>query len=316
MVNARKIDKYKRILGYQSYFSNCDNKIWIFWSSDYVIEILEDREQYVLLPISNSVGTQPFYISAVYAKCDETLRCRLWEEIRDVASWLMVHVGVVGDFNVVLCEEEKKGGRPFRVEDSLDFMACLSHCGLQDARYCGSQFTWSDNRDPPNTIWERLDWLKLKKVCSTLSAWSRQAFGDIYEEPKMLKSLIRSLDEAVISDPSPECRMHLSKARAEFTRFLKLQDSILRQKEKVKWLTEGDDNTTFFHVVIKDRKKKLNIQRIRDDNDNLMEGMKGVVGTTIRFFQQLFGAEITIEDLTMLDMVKRTVTKEDNAFSH
>nr|XP_016515140.1 PREDICTED: uncharacterized protein LOC107831859 [Nicotiana tabacum] len=316
MVNARKIDKYKRILGYQSCFSNCDNKIWIFWSSDYVIEILEDREQYVLLPISNSVGTQPFYISAVYAKCDETLRCRLWEEIRDVASWLMVHVGVVGDFNVVLCEEEKKGGRPFRVEDSLDFMACLSHCGLQDARYCGSQFTWSDNRDPPNTIWERLDWLKLKKVCSTLSAWSRQAFGDIYEEPKMLKSLIRSLDEAVISDPSPECRMHLSKARAEFTRFLKLQDSILRQKEKVKWLTEGDDNTTFFHVVIKDRKKKLNIQRIRDDNDNLMEGMKGVVGTTIRFFQQLFGAEITIEDLTMLDMVKRTVTKEDNAFSH
>ncbi|XP_070045848.1 uncharacterized protein [Nicotiana tomentosiformis] len=296
MVNARKIDRYKRILGYQSCFSNCANKIWIFWSSDYVIEILEDREQHVLLRISNSVGTQPFYISAVYAKCDETLRCRLWEEFRDVASWVNGPWGVVGDFNVVSCEEEKKGGRPFRVEDNLDFLACLSHCRLQDAGYCGSQFTWSDNRDPPNTIWERQD------------------FGDIYEEPKRLEALIRSLEEAMISDLSPECRMNLSKARAEFTRFLKLQDSILRQKARVKWLIEGDDNTSFFHVIIKDRRKKLNIQRIRDDNDNLMEGTKDVAGVAVRFFQQLFGAEITIEDLTVLDVVKRTVTEEDNAF--
>ncbi|XP_075086526.1 uncharacterized protein LOC142169190 [Nicotiana tabacum] len=352
MVNARKIDRYKRIPGYQSCFSNCANKIWIFWSSDYVIDILEDREKHVLLRISNSVGTQPFYISAIYAKYDETLRYRLWEELRDLASWVNGPRGVVGDFNVVSCEE-KKGGRPFRVEDSLDFLACLSDCGLQDAGYCCSQFTWSDNRDPPNTIWERLDRLvynaewfdsfgstvvthlsrscsdhapllisaantgsdfKLKKVCSTLSAWSRQAFGDIYEEPKRLEALIRSLEEEMISDPSPECRMNLSKAIAKFTIFLKLRDSILRQKVRVKWLTYGDDNTTFFHAVIKDRRKKLNIQRIRDDNDNLMEGTEEVAGAVVRFFQQLFGAEITIEDLIVLDVVKRTVTEEDNAF--
>ncbi|XP_070031601.1 uncharacterized protein [Nicotiana tomentosiformis] len=210
-----------------------------------------------------------------------------------------------GDFSVVSCEEEKKGGRPFRVEDNLDFLVCL---GLQDVGYYGSQFTWSNNRDPPNTIWESTDsdfvkyfkflniWVeheeylgkiqqawseevfgnplyifhqKLKKVCSTLGAWSRQAFGDIYEEPKRLESLIRSLDEAMIFDPFSECRMNLSKARAEFTRFLKLQESILRQKY---------------------RRNKLNIQRIKEDNENLME------------------------DLTVLDTVKRTVTEEDNAF--
>ncbi|XP_075098876.1 uncharacterized protein LOC142175779 [Nicotiana tabacum] len=98
---------------------------------------------------------------------------------------------------------------------------------------------------------------KIKKVCSTLSAWSRQAFGDIYEELKRFEVLISSLEETMMTNLSPEARMALSQARAEFTRFLMLQDSILRQKARVKWLTEGDANTTLFHVMIKDRRRKL-----------------------------------------------------------
>lgn len=40
------------------------------------------------------------------------------------------------------------GGRSFRIEKSLDFLSCISDCGLQDACFFGNIFTWSDNRGP------------------------------------------------------------------------------------------------------------------------------------------------------------------------
>lgn len=65
--------------------------------------------------------------------------------------------GVVGDFNVITSADKKIGGRPYKIEESFDFIAYLADGDLQDAGFLGSLFTWSDNRDPPNTIWKRLD---------------------------------------------------------------------------------------------------------------------------------------------------------------
>lgn len=76
---------------------------------------------------------------------------------------------------------------------------------------------------------------------------------------KKLEILIRNLEDDAIAYNNHENRLNLSKARAEYTRFLKLQDNILRQKARVKWLEEGDTNTAFFHGVIKDRRKRLSI---------------------------------------------------------
>ncbi|KAG5615505.1 hypothetical protein H5410_015329, partial [Solanum commersonii] len=40
--------------------------------------------------------------------------------------------GVVGDFNVIIDAEEKIEGRPYKIEESFDFVACLNDCDLQD----------------------------------------------------------------------------------------------------------------------------------------------------------------------------------------
>lgn len=180
---------------------------------------------------------------------------------------------MVGDFNIILGAEEKYGGLPYSLNNSLEFMNCIDDYGLQDAGYYGAKFTWCDNRGPNNTIWKRLDrllinsewserihetlvmylarvcfdyapllintkitsnhngpsyfkflnfwvdykdfiyvvqevcqepvignamWIlhqKLKKVCHRLSSWSREAFGDIYEEPKRLEKQISNLED-------------------------------------------------------------------------------------------------------------------------
>lgn len=65
----------------------------------------------------------------------------------------------------------------------------------------------------------------------------------------------------MVNNSNEENRHNLSKAKAEFTKFLKLKDSISRQKDRVIWLSDSDANTSFFHAVIKNKRKKLNIQK-------------------------------------------------------
>lgn len=90
-------------------------------------------------------------------ECTEVLRMELWEDLRNTATSMNSAWGVVDDFNTITNCEEKKGGRNHRMEESLDFLTCLHDCGLLDAGYSGSTFTWCDNRDPPTMIWKRLD---------------------------------------------------------------------------------------------------------------------------------------------------------------
>lgn len=198
---------------------------------------------------------------------------------------------------LIIDAEETIRGRPYRIEESFDFVACLNGCDLQYGGYLGSKITWSDNRDPPNTMRKGLDrvtynsqWFdtfsettvthlartcsdhtpllircipdvtnhikylkflnictehrdylevvqnarngtqqgnplhtlhqKIKKVSKSLSIWSRIAFGDFYEEPKRLENLIKDLEEASITNNNQENRQNLSRAKAEYHRFL------------------------------------------------------------------------------------------------
>ncbi|XP_060190406.1 uncharacterized protein LOC132619559 [Lycium barbarum] len=62
-----------------------------------------------------------------------------------------------GDFNVILEAFEKLGGKPYRAYKSVDFANCMNRCGMEDAGYIGSTYTWCNNRRPSKRIWKRLD---------------------------------------------------------------------------------------------------------------------------------------------------------------
>nr|XP_009803491.1 PREDICTED: uncharacterized protein LOC104248855 [Nicotiana sylvestris] len=95
---------------------------------------------------------------------------------------------------------------------------------------------------------------------------------------------------------------NLSKARADFTRYLKFQDNILRQKARIKWLKKGDANTAFFYGIIRNMRKRLHIQKLKDMEGNWVEGSNEIADATLNYFDHLFSADNTIEDSNVLSV--------------
>ncbi|XP_060182082.1 uncharacterized protein LOC132611715 [Lycium barbarum] len=149
-------DSVKRQLGMDHCYCNMNNKIWILWSNSYEIVIIDDCDQIVSASVRGLNNNELAFLSAVYAKCDSNLRQELWESIESFSSDLNAPWAVLGDFNVIVEADEKKGGRPFNISESFDFLNCMEDSGLQDAGFLGSSYTWCDNRGQ-NAIWKRLD---------------------------------------------------------------------------------------------------------------------------------------------------------------
>ncbi|KAG5596871.1 hypothetical protein H5410_038103 [Solanum commersonii] len=388
LVDSSKLEKFKKRLRMDHSFFNINNKIWIYWNHEIIVDIIQDKDQHVLIKISHNDGPSIF-LSIIYAKCSEDLRRELWADLKTIANTVQGPWGAIRDFNVICTAEEKMGGRPFTLGESLDFLDCLSECGLQDAGYTGAKFTCCNNRDPPNTIWKRLDRLvyntnwfddyntisvshlsrtcsdhapllvnmnniapqcikyfkifnvwtehesflgtiqrcweelvvenpmyilhqKIKKTCKMLSLWSRETYGDIYEEPKRLEAQMKVLEENSVINNTKANICELFRYRAEFTKYLKLQDAILRQKARAKWLEEGDANTSYFHSTIKDRRRRLSLKKIMNEQNQWLEGNDQIAEGAVSFYQNLFSRESVAIDTETINYLPRCITDEDN----
>lgn len=63
------------------------------------------------------------------------------------------------------------------------------------------------------------------------------------------------------------------------------------QKSRCKWLAHGDQNTKYFHAITKSRRKKHNIQELKDDISRLVTDQKELANLAKDFFQELYRAE-------------------------
>ncbi|KAL0405295.1 UNVERIFIED_CONTAM: hypothetical protein Slati_3843400, partial [Sesamum latifolium] len=86
-----------------------------------------------------------------------TLNPLFWQSLTNISSsfdgpWL-----VMGDFNAVLSQQEKQGGRPFASTSRNWIGDDFDACNLIDFGFSGSRFTWSNKRSGLANIQSRLD---------------------------------------------------------------------------------------------------------------------------------------------------------------
>ncbi|XP_070015489.1 uncharacterized protein [Nicotiana sylvestris] len=174
----------------------------------------------------------------------------------------------------------------------------MDNCGVTDVGFSGSKFTWSllikcFNTNQNNVsyfeflnlwvnqegfldnfkeIWESSIvgyhiWIlqsKLKLLSRKLIQWSREEIRDINDliikwEGKV--QIFEDMDVVTISDNNRE---ESNKAYAEYIKWLSMQESLLKQKTQTRWFDEGDINTRHFHSLLRERRRKQQLNMIKN----------------------------------------------------
>lgn len=100
---------------------------------------------------------QSFVLSLVYGPSRFHEKRHFWTSLMALANTISDLWLVVGDFNSVCSQSEKRGGRLFGSSSSSGLLQFTNAAGLIDLGFNGNPFTWNNGRQGCANIRKRLD---------------------------------------------------------------------------------------------------------------------------------------------------------------
>lgn len=97
---------------------------------------------------------------------------------------------------------------------------------------------------------------KLKEMKSFIRHFSKENYSGIERRVAEAYAHLLSCQQSLLQAPSPLTVLAEKEAHAKWSTLAKAEDSFLLQRSRVKWIGEGDANTTFFHQSIKSRQSQ------------------------------------------------------------
>jgi len=135
---------------------------------------------------------------------------------------------------------------------------------------------------------------KQHEVKKALKKWSANKFGNIVHkvgEATSHLANVRRRKEEVPADASLVREEEV--AKEDLNRILAREESIIRQKSRVKWLKEGDRNTRFFHAHLRVRRATNKVRRVCEGATIIEE--EGEIRERFRnFFANLFANDFQV----------------------
>ncbi|XP_056863927.1 uncharacterized protein LOC108850223 [Raphanus sativus] len=126
--------------------------------------------------------------------------------------------------------------KPFKFQNYLtkhpNFLEVISRAWVEAGNIC--------------TNLTQLCW-KLKNIKSDLKTLNRENYSNIQERVTNAYSLLQSVQVQALYSPTPLLFQQERDLHQRWLFLRLIEESYLRQKSRINWLSEGDFNTTFFH---------------------------------------------------------------------
>lgn len=116
----------------------------------------------------------------------------------------------------------------------------------------------------------------------------------------------------MINDNSEENKSKLHYINAEYIRYLKLKESILKQKTQLQWFREGDANSKYFHALMRGRRRRLFIHKISNDPGDWIQKDENIAKTTCDHFKDIFSGKEKRVNKEVLNCIPRMVKIDQN----
>ncbi|XP_074347087.1 uncharacterized protein LOC141685909 [Apium graveolens] len=149
---------------------------------------------------------------------------------------------------------------------------------------------------------------KLIEVSSFMDKWGRKFFHKFREKVKEQKRIMDDLVDRLDDDSMQAYRT----AKGNLNDLLYQEEAYWKQRAKMFWLTEGDENTMFFHSSASARKKLNHIDHLFDNNGVCIKDQEGMADIIFNHFSNLFTGVMAEDDFEHMEC-PRQVTDEHNA---
>ncbi|XP_062112946.1 uncharacterized protein LOC133824095 [Humulus lupulus] len=134
--------------------------------------------------------------------------------------------------------------------------------------------------------------MKLKRLTHVLRKFNKWEIGDVEHKYQVAKENYNHAQYQFQQDPhSAEFQTEEQKSFVNLVQQTKFYDSYLRQRSKVNWLRFGDDNTTYFHACLKQRKESNRITSFVTDAGQIIEKYEDVVAHFLHHFRSILGSQ-------------------------
>ncbi|PKU86693.1 threonine dehydratase [Dendrobium catenatum] len=136
----------------------------VLWRSDLAsFSVLKEADQCIIRDL-NVFNKGVWMIATIYGHKEVIKRRELWGSLHEVSNRKIPFI-VGGDFNCILSQEDKRGGRKFVFSQGPKEMAdFLNVNDLHDVGFVGPRFTWCNNKSGGERILERLDSCLLNSI--------------------------------------------------------------------------------------------------------------------------------------------------------
>lgn len=127
---------------------------------------------------------------------------------------------------------------------------------------------------------------KLKTLRGRLKSWNKEVFGDLKASISTVEANIQFFQDSMDNNPSNPTLNDLNSAKASLHNLL-VEEKHWRQKSRIKWLVDGDQNTKFFNISTKIRNSSNAIDRI-PVNDYLLSKKEDIQEIVVAHFSKAF----------------------------
>jgi hypothetical protein len=105
----------------------------------------------------------------------------------------------------------------------------------------------------------------------------------------------------------------IAKEMANLVELLLEQEEVhWMQRSRANWHQFGDRNSSFFHNFASARRKKNYIKKLKDENNNFVEGTELLKPIILNYFSNLFNSEVHETDPAVLEKIMPRISQDMN----
>ncbi|XP_074308415.1 uncharacterized protein LOC141643244 [Silene latifolia] len=210
-----------------------------------------------------------------------------------------------------------------------NFWDTIDDCGLRDMAFEGYEFTFDNGQEGDTNRQSRLDrammsegWLDIfpyARFVHLNREWSYHALikvvFDMRLEVNDKSGKIFRFEEIWEGEDGGRSASQIRDRKnlvTGITHLLKQEELFWRQRSRVLWLRDGDNNTKFFHRKAGQRKQKNNIRKILDKEGRIYTRTDHIDGYAVSYFSKLLSSSESEEFSGLLGGIEGRVTIDMN----